>query len=125
MQAELTVADRVRDLAVLQVAGAAFPDPALAGEVPVGRALTALGYPRAAAGGRLQGLPFTTVELPNPRPPGRMPLRGAVAEPGMSGAPLLDARGRVAGMLLGRGDRRRRGRSGWHGSLAIPSSRSS
>jgi hypothetical protein len=33
-----------------------------------------------------------------------MPLRGAVAEAGMSGAPLLDAQGRVAGMLLGRGD---------------------
>jgi S1-C subfamily serine protease len=48
-----------------------------------------------------------------PRPPHRMPLRGVVAEPGMSGSPLVDARGRVAGMLLGRGD------PAAHGALEI------
>ena len=47
---------------------------------------------------------LTAINLPVPRPPDRMPLRGAVAESGMSGAPLVDGSGRVAGMLLGRGD---------------------
>jgi S1-C subfamily serine protease len=102
--AEAAARDAVRDVAVLRVAGAAFPGPDLVGEVATGAELTALGYPRAAAGGDLRRLPLTAIELPIPRPPDRMPLRGAVAEAGMSGAPLLDAQGRVAGMLLGRGD---------------------
>jgi hypothetical protein len=102
--AEVVARDAVRDVAVLRVAGAAFPAPALVGEVTVGAELTALGYPRAAAGGELRRLPLTAIELPIPRAPDRMPLRGGVAEAGMSGAPLLDTQGRVAGMLLGRGD---------------------
>ncbi len=103
-RAEVAMLDPVRDVAVLLVAGADFPDPGLADEVAVGGSLTAFGYPGAASSARLHALPLVAVELPIPRPPDRMPLRGAVAEPGMSGAPLLDPGGRVAGMLLGRGD---------------------
>lgn len=104
LPAEIATADAALDLAILRVAGAAFPEPALAGEVVAGGALTALGYPGAAGGGGLRTLPLTAIALPIPRPPNRMPLRGAVAAPGMSGAPVLDAQGRIAGMLLGRGD---------------------
>lgn len=103
LPAEIATADAALDLAVLRVAGAAFPEPALAGEVATGSALTALGYPGAAGGG-LRTLKLTAIALPIPRPADRMPLRGAVAAPGMSGAPVLDAQGRIAGMLLGRGD---------------------
>lgn len=104
MPAAIVARDPALDLAVLEVAATAAARPVLSGEVAVGAALTAWGYPHASGRGPLHALPLTAVELPVPRPPDRMPMRGAVAAGGMSGAPLLDRQGRVAGMLLGRGD---------------------
>ena len=104
LAAEVAARDLERDLAVLRVPGASFADPGLADDAPAGTAFTALGYPAAGSGGPLRALPLVAIDLPIPRPPDRMPLHGTPAEPGMSGAPLIDAGGRVAGMLLGRGD---------------------
>ena len=96
--------DAERDVAVLEVPGMGAPAPDLAGSAAAGEVLAVVGYPHAAAGGELRSLPLTVITLPIPRPPDRMPLHGPVAEPGLSGAPLIDGHGRVAGMLLGRGD---------------------
>ena len=105
LAAEVESRDRALDVAVLRVGGAAPPPAELAPVLPApGAALTAVGYPEAAAGGGLARLPLRAIELPIPRPAERLPLRGAVAHAGMSGAPVVDARGRVVGMLLGRGD---------------------
>ena len=93
------------DLAVLRVRGAAAVAAELAPDLPApGAPLVAWGYPEAASGGALGGLELSAVELPIARPAERLPLRGEVAHAGMSGAPVVDARGRVVGMLLGRGD---------------------
>jgi S1-C subfamily serine protease len=106
LQAEIRSVDAALDVAELQVSGAAPTLAALILDLPaLGAALTALGYAEAASDGTLHRLPLTAIALPIPRPPERLPLRGAVAHPGMSGAPVVDARGRVVGMLLGRGDR--------------------
>jgi S1-C subfamily serine protease len=104
LTAEVAARDPELDLAVLRVPGARFADPGLADDAAAGSAFTALGYPAAGRGGPLRALPLVVIELPVPRPSDRLPLHGDLAEPGMSGAPLVDARGRVAGMLLGRGD---------------------
>ena len=105
LAAEVESRDPTLDVAVLRVSGAAPRSAGLAPLLPApGAALTAVGYPEAAAGGGLASLALTAIELPIPRPEERMPLRGAVAHAGMSGAPVVDARGRVVGMLLGRGD---------------------
>ena len=90
---------------MLRVRGAAAVVAELAPGLPApGARLVARGYPEAASSGALTGLALTAVELPIARPAERLPLRGAVAHAGMSGAPVVDARGRVVGMLLGRGD---------------------
>ena len=103
--AALRRADTRLDVAELQVDGAAPPSAGLATALPApGAALTVLGYAEAASDGALDRLALTVVTLPIPQPPDRLPLHGPIAHPGMSGAPVVDARGRVAGMLLGRGD---------------------
>ena len=105
LEAELLSADAARDFAVLRVGGVAPASAALARGLPGSDAtLTAVGYPDAAKGGRLATLPLAAVTLPIPRPDDRLPLRGAVARAGMSGAPIVDVAGRVVAMLLGRGD---------------------
>ena len=105
LAAEVESRDPTLDVAVLRVSGAAPRSAELAPALPApGAPLTAVGYPEAAAGGGLAALALTAIELPIPRPAERLPLRGAVAHAGMSGAPVVDARGRVVGMLLGRGD---------------------
>ncbi len=105
LPAEVEASDLELDLAVLRVRGAAAVVAELAPGLPApGTRLVARGYPEAASSGALTGLALTAVELPIARPPERLPLRGAVAHAGMSGAPVVDARGLVVGMLLGRGD---------------------
>ena len=105
LPAALRRADARLDVAELQVRGAAPPSAELATALPPpGAALTVLGYAEAASDGTLDRLALTLVTLPIPRPPDRLPLHGPIAHAGMSGAPVVDARGRVAGMLLGRGD---------------------
>ena len=46
---------------------------------------------------------FQAILLPLPRADERTALRGTAA-PGMSGSPLVDAKGEVVGMLLAKGD---------------------
>ena len=105
LAAEIRSADAGLDVAELQVSGAAPPSAAVATALPpLGAKLVALGYAEAATNATLDRLPLTAIALPIPRPPERLPLHGPVAHPGMSGGPVVDERGRVAGMLLGRGD---------------------
>ncbi|MFL5334001.1 MAG: serine protease [Geminicoccaceae bacterium] len=121
LAAKVESRDAGLDVAVLRVSGGAPVPAALAPELPAaGAYLTAVGYPEAAAGGALARLPLTAIELPIPRPPERMPLHGAVAHPGMSGAPVVDAHGRVVGMLLGRGDPAAPGSADLAGRIGFP-----
>jgi S1-C subfamily serine protease len=121
LAAEVESRDRALDVAVLRVGGAAPRSAELAPALPApGAPLTAVGYPEAAAGGGLASLALTAIELPIPRPMERLPLRGAVAHAGMSGAPVVDAGGRVVGMLLGRGDPAAAGSEELAGRIGFP-----
>ena len=70
MPAEIEASDPELDLAALRMPGADFPVPPLVGEVPAGRAFTALGYPGAARGGHLHALSADRDQTAGPSPTG-------------------------------------------------------
>jgi S1-C subfamily serine protease len=100
--AEVVAADEQRDMALLQVGGAAAEAPPLPlAESQAGRGarVAAFGYPLGSALGR--GLKLTTGVVsasPDPRAD-NMYLLDCRINPGNSGGPLCDRQGRVLGMV--------------------------
>lgn len=100
------------DVAVLRTDGRSSTQAQLATTVALpGTTLLAVGYPGETVSEPAAQVAFRSILLPLPRPDERMALRG-VARPGMSGSPLLDASGAVAGMLIGKGDPAAHGSAG-------------
>lgn len=92
------------DMAVLQAGPLPPPYARLATTPPLpGTELVATGYPGAALHGPPVRTRFQAILLPLPRPDEQTTLRGT-AVPGMSGSPVVDAKGEVVGMLLAKGD---------------------
>jgi hypothetical protein len=94
------------DLAVLRVDGLRQPALPLAGSAPVGTAVAILGYPRNGPYRVRAGRIGRTDEVLSQDAYGRgpvlraiTPLRGVV-QPGNSGGPIVDGRGRVMGTVF-------------------------